>query len=152
MLVDSDSLKLFEADSLNDFDSEADLLADSLRLLESLIDLLTFSENEVDWLSISESFSEASLLLIVLLEIAVDKLADSIVLKRSEILVESDSYSDLTLETSSLSDVLADSDSDLLLDWLTEALTDLLVLIDSDLLLDWLADSLKLADLEAETL
>jgi len=92
------------------------------------------------------------LLLIVLLEIAVDKLADSIVLNRSEILVESDSYSDLTLEISSLSDVLADSDSDLLLDWLTEALTDLLVLIDSDLLLDWLADSLKLADLEAETL
>ena len=84
----------------------------------------------------------------MLLEIAVDKLADSIVLKRSEILVESDSYSDLTLEISSLRLVLADSDSD----WLIEALTDLLLLSDSDLLLDCSADWLWLRDLAVETL
>lgn len=98
--------------------------------------------------------SDADFESIVLFEIAVERLFDSIVLIRSETFSESEAYSDLILDILSLIERLSELCSDKLLEALAEMLSDFFLLNDSDSLFEVLADSLKLllreaADLEA---
>lgn len=100
LLIDSEAL----VDSLSDLETNSDLLADWLLL----------AETDSDWLYASDSFFEASSLLIVLLEIAVDRLSESISLKRFEAKSESDAYCEAISDFSLLRDSLSDSKIDLL--------------------------------------
>ena len=100
LLIDSEAL----VDSLSDLETNSDLLADWLLL----------AETDSDWLYASDSFFKASDLLIVLLEIAVDRLSESISLKCFEAKSESDAYCEAISDFSLLSDSLSDSKIDLL--------------------------------------
>ena len=102
LLCDSEALA--EVDSLSDLETNSDLLADWLLL----------AETDSDWLYASDSFFEASSLLIVLLEIAVDRLSESISLKCFEAKSESDAYCETISDFSLLRDSLSDSKIDLL--------------------------------------
>ena len=98
LFIDSEAL----VDSLSDLETNSDLLADWLLL----------AETDSDWLYASDSFFEASSLLIVLLEIAVDRLSESISLKCFE--AKSDAYCEAISDFSLLRDSLSDSKIDLL--------------------------------------
>ena len=105
LLIDSEAL----------VDSEALAEVDSLSDLETMLaDWLLLAETDSDWLYASDSFFKPSSLLIVPLEIAVDRLSESISLKRFEAKSESDAYCEAISDFSLLRDSLSDSKIDLL--------------------------------------
>lgn len=120
-------------------DSEALAEVDSLSDLDSAL----LAETDSDWLYASDSFFEASSLLIVLLEIAVDRLSESISLKRFDARSESDAYCEAISDFFSLKDLLSDSKIDLLCSWLKDLLCDLLNDSLSDLLFASLTEILR---------